>query len=153
MQVRLNQAGSPARGLELCADVRLPACCKHRGIFGDIAKQKHGWNSTDDPDLRPTGQSVFFQQVARKQINHRCPNEGEQGMIRERGGEIEPDCREEGARQPAARTISSRQQMDRATIEAYEKKRRGKKCGVHKTVNSHSSLHCCGCSCIFPVML
>lgn len=29
------------------------------------------------------------------------------------------------------------------------KKRARGKCGVHKTVNSHSSLHCCGCSCTF----
>lgn len=35
--------------------------------------------------------------------------------------------------------------LDVRTQEEYDG---GHKAGVHKTVDSHSSLHCCGCSCI-----
>lgn len=80
------------------------------------------------------GNGDFFPQPEKKRMAYGCLDEGDWGMIRERGEEIEPACREESAGQSAARTISSRQQMDRATIETYEKKRRGKRAGIHKTV-------------------
>lgn len=35
-----------------------------------------------------------------------------------------------------------------AYTEQRKKKIMRRRAGIHKTVNSHSSLHCCGCSCI-----